>query len=358
MDRPAAPRAAAGGFALGIQLPLRRLVLFAAWRARGSPLDGRELAAANAEAGLAPLFLAPLALGPAAAPFRFDVRPSVLQPGSLAGLVARPVRRPALLETRLAGRAAGRRRELATPGANALGVTRGPLLARPLALVVAGADRIATRFSRRAQPRVAGLAGRVAFRRATGAEAPAGLGWNLAAARAQAGGPARGSAFAEPFAVGRAANRGISVCHRCSPFAVGIGAADARPLQGPPDVQGERRYPRWRRSQNMPRAIDPQTCMPPRVLSPVQMMISVQAGRSSFTAFRLAVTRFALRRPFPIAGCSPGQGRISPSASALNRWTTYRSSARPVPKKCTRNVFAVLLGIAIAAVMVSPPSRR
>ena len=43
------------------------------------------------------------------------------------------------------------------------------------------------------------------------------------------------------------------------------------------------------------------------------MMISVQAGRISFTALRVAATRFA-RRPLPFAGASPGQGRMSPSA--------------------------------------------
>ena len=36
-------------------------------------------------------------------------------------------------------------------------------------------------------------------------------------------------------------------------------------------------------------------------------MISVRAGRISFTALSVAVTRFA-RRPFPFAGASPGQG--------------------------------------------------
>ena len=43
----------------------------------------------------------------------------------------------------------------------------------------------------------------------------------------------------------------------------------------------------------------PQTCIPPRVRSPVQMMISVRAGRCSFTAFSVAVTRFGFRASLP-----------------------------------------------------------
>ena len=56
----------------------------------------------------------------------------------------------------------------------------------------------------------------------------------------------------------------------------------------------------------MPRpiAMSPQTCIPPLVRKPVQMMISVRAGRSSLTTLSVAVTRFALRRFF--AGASPG----------------------------------------------------
>ena len=48
--------------------------------------------------------------------------------------------------------------------------------------------------------------------------------------------------------------------------------------------------------------MSPQIWTPPRVLSPVQTMISVRAGRSSFTAFRLAVARFAPRLLFFFAG--------------------------------------------------------
>ena len=233
MDRPAAPRAAAGGSAGGILLLLRRLALFAAWRARRSPLDGRALAATNAQARLDPLLLAPPALGPAAPPLGLDAGSAVFQPGCLAGRVFRAVGGVALLQARLAAGAPLRGGRPAAARANAL----GPLAAGAFAFVLARADRVPPRLSLGAQPRVTGAAGLVAFVRATGAEAPAGLGWNLAAARAQAGGPASGSAFAEPFAVGGAANRGISVCHRCSPFAVGIGAADARPSRGWPDVQ-------------------------------------------------------------------------------------------------------------------------
>ena len=45
----------------------------------------------------------------------------------------------------------------------------------------------------------------------------------------------------------------------------------------------------------------------------------------------MTMMRFALRPFFAVS--SPGQGRISPSAMALNRSTTYLSSARPLAKK-------------------------
>ncbi len=82
-------------------------------------------------------------------------------------------------------------------------------------------------------------------------------------------------------------------------------------------------------------------------------MISVRSERIASACLRETTVCFALRRPFaPVA--SERIGRMSPSAIALNRSTTYFSSARPVPKKCTRNVSAVLPGIAIAAVSIVP----
>ena len=54
---------------------------------------------------------------------------------------------------------------------------------------------------------------------------------------------------------------------------------------------------------------------------PVQTMISVRVGRSCRTAFRDAIVRFALRRPFAGAA-SPGVRRMSPSAMAWNLSTT------------------------------------
>ena len=59
----------------------------------------------------------------------------------------------------------------------------------------------------------------------------------------------------------------------------------------------------------------PQSWTPPLMLSPVQTMISVRAGRISRTSFSEATARFALRRPFPGVS-SPGIRRISPSAIA------------------------------------------
>ena len=73
-------------------------------------------------------------------------------------------------------------------------------------------------------------------------------------------------------------------------------------------------------------------------------MISLGAGRSSFTAFSVAVTAFALRR-LPPDGAASEQRRMSPSAIALNRSTTQRSSsARPGPKKWVRKVAAAVHG--------------
>ena len=65
----------------------------------------------------------------------------------------------------------------------------------------------------------------------------------------------------------------------------------------------------------------PQTWIPPLMRRPVQMMISVRAGRISLTAFSDAMARFALRRPL-VGVSSPGQRRISPSAMAWNLSTT------------------------------------
>ena len=52
------------------------------------------------------------------------------------------------------------------------------------------------------------------------------------------------------------------------------------------------------RSQKSPVAMSPQICTPPLMRRPVQTMISVRVGRSCRTAFRDAIVRFALRRPF------------------------------------------------------------
>ena len=64
--------------------------------------------------------------------------------------------------------------------------------------------------------------------------------------------------------------------------------------------------------------MSPQSWMPPLMRRPVQMMISVRAGRIAFTSFRVAVARVTLRLPrFVCAGASPATRRMSPSASAL-----------------------------------------
>ena len=58
-----------------------------------------------------------------------------------------------------------------------------------------------------------------------------------------------------------------------------------------------------------------------RMLSPVQTMISLRPGRISFTSFRVARTRFAVRRRLPF-GASAWTGLMSPSSIDLKRWTT------------------------------------
>ena len=166
MDWTSAPCAATGRLPFGILPPLGLLALFAAGRAGGSPFHGRALAAANAKPGLDPRFLAPLALGAGVFSLHVRVRSAIGQPGSLACRVFRAVRGPALLEARLARRVPLRGGGLAAPGANVLGVARGPLLARPLALVFGCPERIAPRFSLGAQPGVALPAGGVSLRRA------------------------------------------------------------------------------------------------------------------------------------------------------------------------------------------------
>ena len=75
------------------------------------------------------------------------------------------------------------------------------------------------------------------------------------------------------------------------------------------------------RSTRKPVAMSPQIWMPPLMRRPVQMMISVRAGRICWTAFSVATVRFALR-PFRFAGSSPGVRGISPSAIAWKRSTT------------------------------------
>ena len=125
--------------------------------------------------------------------------------------------------------------------------------------------------------------------------------------------------------------------------------------RAPPEGAGQ---PRWRRSAKMPVAAEPQYWTPPLDRSPVQMMISVRAGRISLTAFSVAVGKPVLRRFPPLAGGSSGQRRMSPLTRALNFSTTYRSSERPEPKRWVRKVFAVLPGIAVAVLMMPSPSCR
>ena len=63
------------------------------------------------------------------------------------------------------------------------------------------------------------------------------------------------------------------------------------------------------RSTKRPVAMSPQICTPPLMHEPVQMMISVRAGRSLRTSSSDVIMRFGLRRPS--AGISsPGQRNL------------------------------------------------
>ena len=79
----------------GVLQPLGLLAFLAARLAGGSPLDGRALAAANAEPGGDPRLLAALAPAPGALPLRVGIRTAIGQPRCLAGGVVRTVRSPA-----------------------------------------------------------------------------------------------------------------------------------------------------------------------------------------------------------------------------------------------------------------------
>ena len=94
------------------------------------------------------------------------------------------------------------------------------------------------------------------------------------------------------------------------------------PAQGRQDARESGAYPFCLRSQNKPVEIEPQYWIPLRLrFSAVQMMISFGAGRSSLTAFSVAVTSLALRRLFAVTGLLPSQRRMLPSAIARKRST-------------------------------------
>ena len=100
----------------------------------------------------------------------------------------------------------------------------------------------------------------------------------------------------------------------------------------------------------------PHACRPPRVLSPVQMMISVRSGRIASASLRETTTRLATRRPFGVAA-SGSTGRISPLASVRNFSTTKRSSARPV-SETTRQRSVSVFRVAFRSVEVTKRRAR
>ena len=122
-----------------VLLALRRLAPVEARRAGRPALDRGLLAAADAESRHAPGLLAALALEASALSLRFRVGAAVLQPGRFAGGITRAIAGAALLQARLARRAALHGRRLAAFGAQARGAARFGLAVGTVAFVFTGA---------------------------------------------------------------------------------------------------------------------------------------------------------------------------------------------------------------------------
>ena len=216
-DPPAAAGAEPGGTPFDILLPFRRLALVAARRAGCSALNRRMLAAADAQAGLAPRLLALPALGACAAALGVRIGAAVEHAGGLARRIAGAVGSAAFLQARLAGNAVGGCRRLAAPGAHSFRNARGGLAAGPLAFAGARLHRVAARPAFRPEPGIAGTARAVPFLRTLVADAALRRGRAVAAPGTKTLCNAFRSALAEAFAVALAADRRIPVGHRRPP---------------------------------------------------------------------------------------------------------------------------------------------
>ena len=189
----------------------------AARRTGHSLVDGRILAAPYAQAGLAPRLLAFPSLGTGAAALGVVIGSAVEQAGGLARRITGAVGGVALLQTRLAGGAAGNGRRLAAPGAEALCDALRRLAAGALALEGARLIRIPARLSFRPEPGVAGAVRLVPFLGTGFAHAALRRGSPVAAPGTQPLGNAFGSALAKTFPVALAADLGISIGRRHPP---------------------------------------------------------------------------------------------------------------------------------------------
>ena len=155
--RPAG-RAQAASAAFGILLAFRRLAPVAARPAGRPALDGRMLAAADAQGGLAPRLLALPALGAGATALGVRIGAAVEHTGGLAGSIAGAVGLAARRQARLARSAVGGGRRLAAPGAETLCNALCRLAAGPLAFGGARLGGIAARLAFHPEPGVAGAA--------------------------------------------------------------------------------------------------------------------------------------------------------------------------------------------------------
>ena len=108
------------------------------------------------------------------------------------------------------------------------------------------------------------------------------------------------------------------------------------------------------RSTKRPVSMSPQICTPPLMRRPVQMMISVRAGRSLRTSSSDVIMRFGLRRPS--AGISsPGQRNLG-AAAHLRGPITIGPHRRK--KRCNKTAPNVPLALHPPRASAKPPENR
>ena len=203
----------------------------------------------------------------------------------------------------------GVRGSAAALGADAGGPALSVLPAGPLAFHEAGGFGVAPRFSLGTQPGVAGAARRIPLLLAGRAQAALRCGRDLAALHAQAGFEARGGAPGDALAVALTADRRIGIGH-----AILLNSWGERKMWTSRGAGGQ---PFCLRSMPRPIASQPQICTPPRVLSPVQMMISVRPGRIASACLRETTVCFALPRPFALGASAGGGNNVAVRAGPV-----------------------------------------